>query len=366
MHIPFVDLKAQYQSIKPQMDAAIASVIEETAFIGGHRIRDFEAGFAEAQGVKHCIGVANGTDAIYIAMKMLGIGEGDEVITVANSWISTSETISQTGARPVFVDINEFFNIDVAGIEGKISARTKAILPVHLYGQPADVEAIGALCDAHGLTLIEDCAQAHLARVGDTCVGNFGTAATFSFYPGKNLGAYGDAGAIVTNDDELASRCRMFANHGALKKHHHRIEGINSRLDGLQAAVLATKLPHLSAWTAQRQRVAARYDKALADVDGLRTPGIAPGRSHSYHLYVIRTRERDALKAHLAEHDIQTGIHYPTALPLLAAYDYLGHTSGDFPNAYACQSEILSLPIFPEMTDQQIDYVVLSIRKFFG
>ena len=278
MHIPFVDLKAQYESIKPEIDAAMASVIADTAFIGGQRIKDFERAFAEAQGAKHCIGVANGTDAIYIALRMLGVGDGDEVITVANSWISTSEVITQAGARPVFVDIDEHYNIDAALIEEKITPRTRAILPVHLYGQPADLDAIVALCEKHDLLLLEDCAQAHLARFDGTRVGNFGKAGTFSFYPGKNLGAYGDAGAIVTNDDELAERCRMFANHGALKKDHHKIEGINSRLDGLQAAVLSAKLPHLADWTANRQAVAAAYDERLAGIGDLVTPPRAPNR----------------------------------------------------------------------------------------
>ncbi len=365
MQVPFVDLKAQYASIRPEIDAAIASVIENTAFIGGERVGNFESAFAKAQNVKHCIGVANGTDAIFIAMKMLGIGPGDEVITVANSWISTSETISQTGATPVFVDIDQYFNIDVEKIPAAITERTKAILPVHLFGQPANVGAVQQICDENGLILIEDCAQAHLATFDGRSVGSFGAAGTFSFYPGKNLGAYGDAGAIVTNDDELASRMRMFASHGALKKHHHEIEGINSRLDGLQAAILAAKLPHLARWTEQRQHAARRYNEVLADIDGLSLPMNADGRSHVYHLYVVRSTRRDDLRQFLSEKGVQTGIHYPTALPLLPAYAYLGMTEADIPNAAAAQREILSLPMFPELDDSQIQYVATCLREFF-
>lgn len=366
MQIPFVDLRAQYISIREEIDFAINSVIAETAFIGGQRIKSFEAEFAQAHSSKHCIGVANGTDAIFIALKMLGIGPGDEVITVANSWISTSETISQTGAKPVFVDINDYYNIDVDLIAAAITERTKAIVPVHIYGQPADIQAISDLCDQRELLLVEDCAQAHLSSVDGTCVGNFGLAGTFSFYPGKNLGAYGDAGAIVTNDDDLANRMRMFANHGALKKHEHQIEGINSRLDGLQAAILSAKLPHLKDWTAGRQRVAARYNELLDDIVGLELPVTAPGRTHVYHLYVVRCQSRDALQNFLRNKGISTGIHYPTALPLLPAYRYLGNIAEQFPRAAQYQNEILSLPMFPELVDEQIEYVAKSIREFFG
>jgi dTDP-4-amino-4,6-dideoxygalactose transaminase len=366
MHVPFVDLKAQYQSIREDLDSAIESVIAETAFIGGRRIKSFEAEFAQAQGAKHCIGVANGTDAIFIALKMLGVGPGDEVITVANSWISTSETISQTGAKPVFVDIDDYYNIDVDLIAAAITEKTKAIVPVHIYGQPADIQTITDLCNQQGLLLLEDCAQAHLAAVDGKLVGNFGQAGTFSFYPGKNLGAYGDAGAIVTNDDDLADRMRMFANHGALKKHEHIMEGINSRLDGLQAAILSAKLPHLAAWTASRRQVAARYEELLNDIDGLTLPDTAPGRAHVHHLYVVRCHARDALRQHLSDKGVETGIHYPTPLPLLPAYRYLQHTAEQFPRAAKCQKEILSLPMFPELTDDQIEYVANSIREYFG
>ena len=366
MQIPFVDLKAQYKSIRQDIDSAISSVIADTAFVGGERLQAFETAFANAQGTKHCVGVANGTDALYITMKTLGIGVGDEVITVANSWISTSETITQTGATPVFVDIDQFSNIDAGLIEAAINKRTKAILPVHLYGQPADMNTIVQICDDNNLLLIEDCAQAHLASIDGTPVGTFGKAGTFSFYPGKNLGAYGDAGAIVCADEELALRFRRYANHGALRKHEHEIEGINSRLDGIQAAILSAKLPHLEEWTKARQRVAATYCELLAGIDDLILPAIAPNRSHVFHLFVVRTSHRDALRNYLSQYGVQTGIHYPTALPFLPAYRPFGCTAEQFPRAFQYQNEILSLPLFPELSQEQIDHVVTIVRNFFA
>ena len=257
MKVPFVDLKAQYQNINKEIDGAIANVISDAAFIGGKYVTEFEHNFATFYGAKHCIGVANGTDAIYIALRMLGIGKGDEVITVANTWISTSETIVQSGAKPVFVDIEpDYLTIDVNKIEEKITSNTKAIIPVHLFGHPVDMDPILELAKKYDLKVIEDCAQAHIAEYKSKRVGLFGDIATFSFYPGKNLGAYGDAGCIVTDNDELAERCRMFANHGSKAKHDHRIHGINSRLDGMQAAILNAKLPFLLEWTKSRRNIA--------------------------------------------------------------------------------------------------------------
>ena len=365
MNIPFVDLKTQYQSIKPEIDNAIASVIKDTAFVRGKYVNEFEKAYAEKYGVKHCISVANGTDAIYITLKALGIGSGDEVITVANSWISTSETITQTGAKVVFVDIEpDYFTIDVSKIENKITPKTKAIIPVHLYGQPAEIDAIKKICDAHDLYLIEDCAQAHFASYRDQKVGTFGTAGTFSFYPGKNMGAYGDAGAIITNDDELAGKVRMFANHGSLKKHEHQIEGINSRMDGLQAAILSVKLSHIIEWNEKRYQNALIYNELLEDVEEIVIPKIRPDVSHIFHLYVIRTRERDALQNYLNEHGISTAIHYPVALPFMQAYDYLGCKPEDFPVAYQYQDEILSLPMYPELPSSLISFIADQIREF--
>lgn len=364
--VPFVDLRAQYERHKQEFEDALHSVIERTAFIGGSFVKDFELSFARRCEVEHCVGVANGTDAIYILLRMLGIGGGDEVITTAASWISTSETISQSGATPIFVDVDEYSNIDPAGIEAKISARTKAIIPVHLYGQPARMDEIAAIAQRRGLFLIEDCAQAHFARFAGKLIGTFGHAATFSFYPGKNLGAYGDAGALITNDAALARKCRMYANHGALVKHQHEMEGINSRLDALQASLLSAKLPHVAAWTQARRKIASLYDELLAGIAEVRAPKVHPRAEHVYHLYVIRAQRRDELKVWLADHGIETQIHYPTALPLLPAYSRLGVTARDIPNAARNQSEILSLPMYAEMPERYVHLVVQQIREFYA
>ncbi|MBN2562036.1 MAG: DegT/DnrJ/EryC1/StrS family aminotransferase [Phycisphaerae bacterium] len=366
MKVPFVDLRAQYLSLRPEMDAAIQAVIDETAFVRGKYVKAFEEEYAKAYGVKHCISCANGTDAIYITLKMLGMGPGDEVITVANSWISTSETISQTGAKPVFVDIEpDYYDINTELIEQKITKRTRAILPVHLFGLPAEMDKITHICRRHGLPLVEDCAQAHFAEYKGRKVGTFGVAGTFSFYPGKNLGAYGDAGCIITDDDELARKVRMYANHGSLKKHQHEMEGVNSRMDGLQAAILSVKLPHIHDWNRRRHENAIRYNEALAGIDGVVTPKLRPGADHIFHVYCIRADRREALAARLKERGVDTAVHYPTALPFLKAYGYLGHKPDDFPVAWQYQREILSLPMFPELTSEQIAHVAESIRSFF-
>jgi dTDP-4-amino-4,6-dideoxygalactose transaminase len=365
MNVPFVDLKAQYLSLKSEIDPAIQSVINETAFIGGKYVESFEKAYAEKYGTKHCISCANGTDAIYVTLKALGIGMGDEVITVANSWISTSETISQTGARPVFVDIDEYFHIDPAQIEAKITPKSKAIIPVHIFGQPVDIGAVKEICDRHNLFLIEDCAQSHFATSRGGRTGTFGIAGTFSFYPGKNLGAYGDAGAIITDDDDFARKARLFANHGSLQKHIHEIEGINSRLDSIQAVVLQAKLKHIDDWNRARNSHALKYNALLGGLDGVACPKLRPETFHIFHLYVIRAARRDDLAAFLKDKGVFTGIHYPTALPFMPAYRYLGHKPSDFPAAHKCQGEILSLPMYPELTDGQIAYVTDSIREFY-
>ena len=363
-HIPFVDLHAQYQAHRVEIDEAIQSVIAQTAFIGGTHVRRFEQAFADATGRQHCVSCGNGTDAIYVLLRMLGIGAGDEVITGAISWISSSETISQAGATPVFVDMDMFFGLDAGRLEAAITPRTRAIIPVHLYGQCTDMGSVLDIAARHRLHVIEDCAQAHLATYAGRLAGSMGIAGTFSFYPGKNLGAYGDAGAIVTDDDDLARRCRAYANHGALVKHQHEIEGINSRLDGLQAAVLSAKLPHLREWTARRQAVARAYDEALAGIEGVELPRRRPGTEHVFHLYVIRTQRRDALRAYLSERGIETQIHYPTALPFLPAYRRLGYVPADFPLAHAAQSEILSLPMYAELPIGAVREVADAIRGF--
>lgn len=364
MKIPFVDLHAQYLGIKPEIDAAIAEVISNSAFIRGPHVDRFEAAWAKTLSVKHCVSCANGTDALYIAMRALGVKPGDEVITTAHSWISTSETITQAGGRVVFCDTDyDTFNINPELIEAKITPKTVGIIPVHLYGQPADMDLIMAIARKHHLWVVEDCAQAHLARYKGQLVGTFGNAATFSFYPGKNLGAYGDAGCAVANDDALAEWMTTFARHGG--KGEHVMEGINSRMDGLQGAILNVKLPHLGDWIGERRRVATRYNELLKGVGDLVTPKVAADREHVYHLYVIRTERRDGLKKHLANAGIATVLNYPKALPFYPAYEYLGHRPKDFPVAHANQSRILSLPIYPEMTEEMMVYVVKQIESFF-
>ena len=366
MKIPFVDLKSQYQNLQPEMDKAIFEVLENTAFIGGQVVWDFEKAFADLYGVKHCISCANGTDALFIIMKMLGIGPGDEVITVANSWISSSETISLTGAKPVFVDIDpDFYSIDEGKLEAAISPRTKCIIPVHLHGQICNMDSIMDIANKRTIPVLEDCAQSHFSEFKGKRAGTMGIAGSFSFYPGKNLGAYGDAGAIITNSDEFAEKCRLFARHGAKIKHQHKMEGINSRLDGVQAAVLTVKLPHILDWTNRRIELATLYSEELQGLEDLITPATRPDSKHTFHLYVVRTSQRDELSAFLKENGIGTAVHYPVALPNMEAYEYLGYQRSDFPVASSYENQILSLPIFPEMTDEQLVYVCEKIREFY-
>lgn len=365
MNIQFVDLKAQYETIKKEIDSVIHDVISETAFIGGPYNLKFEEAFAAYCGVKHCVGLGNGTDALFVALRALGIGHGDEVITVANSFIATSESITNAGAKVVFVDINpETYNIDITKIESKITERTKAIIPVHLYGQPANMDPILSLARKHNLKVIEDAAQAHGAMYKGRKVGSLGDAACFSFYPGKNLGAYGDAGAVVTNDDELVRKARMIANHGRIDKYDHEIEGINSRLDGLQAAILHVKLKHLPEWTERRRQNAYLYNEYLKSTD-LVTPIEMAEVKAVYHLYVVRVKNgfRQKLQDQLKAHGISTGIHYPIALPNLKAYAYLKHKESDFPNATKASKEIMSLPMFPELQAAQVKYICEKIKE---
>lgn len=364
-NVPFGDLYAQYQSIKQDIDTAIESVIRESAFIRGGYVTKFEEAFASMMQRNHCVSTANGTDSLYIAMHALGVKPGDEIIAPAHSWISTTETITQAGAKVVFCDTDaDTFTIDPKDIEAKITPNTVGIIPVHLYGQPADMDAIIAIAKKNKLWVLEDCAQAHLARYKGKLVGTFGDAASFSFYPGKNLGAMGDAGAVITNNQALADKMAMFARHGGLTKGEHKIEGINSRLDGIQAAILSVKLPHLLKWTRLRQEHAQCYSSLLSDVSGLELPNVAEGREHVWHLYVIKHEKRDALARYLQEIGIQTVINYPVALPFLPAYARLGHSPADFPNAFFNQSRILSLPIFPEMSQSQISAVSAAIKDF--
>lgn len=366
MNVPFVNLNLQYQSIKQEIDEAVSKVFETGTFVNGRFVSDFEELFAKAYGVKHCISVANGTDAIYICLKMLGIGYGHEVITTACSWISTSEAISQTGATPVFVDIEEdYCHINPQVIASKITNKTKAILPVHLLGQAADMNTIMRIARMHELPVLEDSAQAHFAKLENRNVGLFGLAGTFSFYPSKNLGASGDAGAIITNCEDYANRLRLFARHGANNKHDHIIEGINSRMDEIHAAVLLAKLPHITRWNRLRQQHASYYNFLLLGVAQVSTPKVRSRAEHVFHIYQIRCEQRDALEHFLNSRGIETGRHYPVPLPFLKPYDYQMHRPYDFPIASKYQKEILSLPMFPEIEKNQIEYVVNSIREFY-
>ena len=361
--IPFVDLKAQYSSIKQEIDEAIASIIDQTAFIGGPFLTEFENEFARYCGVEHCLGVANGTDALFIALKTLGVGPGDEVITVANSFVATSEAIAMAGAKVVFVDIDRLtFNIDVKRIDEKVTSRTKAIIPVHLYGQPADMDPILALARKHDLRVVGDAAQAHGAEYKGRPIAQLADITCFSFYPGKNLGAYGDGGALVTSNPAWARHARMLANHGRITKYDHEFEGVNSRLDGVQAAILTTKLRHIDKWTEGRRRNAQLYTDALRNA-GARTPGELPHVKAVYHLYVVRVPAyvRDLLRDSLNAKGVQTGVHYPTPLPYLTAYRHLGHGSADFPEALKASQEIVSLPLYPELAPSQIEYVARLI-----
>jgi len=368
LHIPFLDLKQQYRSIKPDIDHAIQSVIDECAFVGGRFVDAFESAFAAACQTKHCVGVANGTDALFLTFKALGIGPGDEVIVPANSFIASSESVSLTGARVVFADIDpRTYNIDPEQVEAQLTPATRAILAVHLYGQPVDMDPILEIARRRGLFVVEDAAQAHGAVYKGRMIGSLADAACFSFYPGKNLGAYGDGGAVVTSNDDLAARIRVLANHGRIDRYNHSTEGVNSRLDGIQAAVLNVKLAHLGEWTARRRYHAHRYSTLLGS-NNVVVPFEPNHLSAVYHLYVVRVASdgRDEFRALLQESGIATGIHYPIALPNLAAYRYLQYSPGDFPQATRASQEVVSLPIYPELTDAEVDYVCSVVYRFLS
>lgn len=363
MKIPFVDLKAQYLLLKEELDGAMLKVVSETAFISGRYAAEFERAFAEYLGVEHCVACANGTDALEIGLQAIGVNHGDEVLVPANTWISTAEAVSTIGAKPVFVDIDPLlYNIDPAKIEEKITPRTKAIIPVHLYGLPAEIDEIVDVANRHGLKILEDCAQAHGATYKGRKVGTFGDIATFSFYPSKNLGAFGDAGGIVTNNLEYAEKARLIANHGQLAKNRHTIEGRNSRMDGIQAAVLSVKLPHLDSWLDARQQHAALYNELLAD-SGVRLPIQPEHSTHIYHLYVVQVENRDAVQQQLSDNGIESGLHYPIALPYMEAYAYLGHSPEDFPVSHTQMGRILSLPMYAELTSEMIERVCDVLKR---
>lgn len=363
--VEFLDLRKQYLGIKDEIDQAIAAVINESAFIGGKYVKSFEENFAAYQQARHCIGVANGTDAIEIALEALDLPKGSEVIVPANSFIASSEAVTRSGHRVVFCDCDpDTYTLSVDDAEKRITDKTKAIIAVHLYGHPCDMDRIIDLANRHGLKVIEDSAQAHGAEYKGKRVGAIGDIGTFSFYPGKNLGAYGDAGAIVTNDDVLAKKCRMIANHGRIAKYDHEFEGRNSRLDGLQAAILDVKLRHLDSWISQRRILANYYIEQLKGLSGLILPSEAKGVCHAWHLFVIQTDKRAGLIEHLANKGVQTGVHYPIALPALKAYEYLDQAnSTNFSNAVC--NHVLSIPIGDHLCITDVDLVVQAIISFF-
>jgi dTDP-4-amino-4,6-dideoxygalactose transaminase len=363
MHIPLVDLKAQYASIKPEIDSAINEVISTTAFVGGKYVKQFESDFARYVGTKYCVGCGNGTDALEILLQSFRIGEGDEVIVPANSFIATSEAVSHVGAVPVFVDTHpKYFTIDPSAIERKISNKTKAIIPVHLYGLPAPMDEILEIARKRGLKVIEDAAQAHGARYKGKHAGSLADGAAFSFYPGKNLGAYGDGGAIVTDDEEIAVHARMLANHGRISKYDHEMEGRNSRLDGIQAAILTVKLKYLDKWVELRNRNAAFYNSFLAN-KGFPLPVVLEHSKHAYHLYVILVDNREVIQERLRSKGVETGVHYPIPLPLLQAYKRFGHTPADFPVCSSQMHRLLSLPMYPELEEEQIQSICNLLKE---
>lgn len=364
MKIPLVDLKAQYLSMKDEIGEAIGRVIDKSSFIKGEAASMFEAEFARFCGVKHAIGVSSGTSALHLALIACGIKKGDEVITVPHTFIATSEAITHAGGRIVFVDIDpEHYTIDVSKIEEKITSRTKAVIPVHLYGQPCDMDPIVELAKSYNLKVIEDAAQAHGAEYKGKKVGSLGDVACFSFYPAKNLGAFGDAGMVVTNEEDLAERIRMLADHGRQGKYEHAIEGYNYRLDNLQAAILRVKLKCLREWNQKRRNHANLYNELLADTK-IVTPRENAHCRHVYHLYVIRTRDRDELREKLASRGIATGIHYPLPLHFQRAYSTLGYHAGSFPLAEKVCKEILSLPMFPELARDKIRFIAQAVHDF--
>jgi dTDP-4-amino-4,6-dideoxygalactose transaminase len=367
-NVPFLDLPLQIRNLRPEIDAALESVLAHGAFVHGPEVAAFEGRWAQYVGVKQAVGVGSGTDALLMTLRALGIGHGDEVITAANTFIATAEAISFAGATPVLVDCSlGDYLIDTNAIAAAITPRTRAIIPVHLYGQPADMGAVLALAGRHGLAVVEDAAQAHGATLADgRFCGSLGLAAAFSFYPGKNLGAFGDGGAVTTDDESLAARLRLLGNLGSSTKYRHEVKGLNSRLDTVQAAVLSVKLRHLEAWNAARRTAASWYREALADCEGLVLPSQArwTGR-HAYHLFVVRLleRDRDSVARKLGVRGIQTVVHYPVPIHMQKAYADLGQKAGAFPAAETASRSILSLPMFPEITRSQVERVAEALRS---
>lgn len=363
MKVPFLDLKAQYLSIKDEVAAAIQQVLDKTAFAGGPFVAGFETEFAAFCGTRHAIGVGSGTEALWLALLALGVGPGDEVITVPCTFIATVEAITYCGATPVFVDVDEkTYNMDPDLLEAAITSRTKAIIPVHLFGQMADMDPIMDVARKHGVSVVEDACQAHGARYEGRTAGSIGDAGCFSFYPGKNLGAYGEAGAVVSNNVDLDKKIRMLRDHGQAKKYYHEMAGWNARMDGFQGAILSVKLKYLAAWNEARRRNAKRYNELLGTIDGVVIPLESPNNEHVYHIYAIRVEKRDALINALGEKDIHCGIHYPIPLHLQDAYKRLSLGMGSFPVAEKVASEFVSLPMFPELDEDQIEFVARELE----
>ncbi len=364
MKVPFLDLKAQYATIQDDIDQAIQKVIENTAFASGPFVEAFEKNFAEACQTKHAIGLGSGTEALWLALLAKDIGPGDEVITTPNTFIATAEAISYVGAKPVFVDVDEqTYNINPELIEAAITPKTKAIVPVHLFGQMADMDAVMAIAEKHGLIVIEDACQAHDATYKGRAAGSIGHVGCFSFYPGKNLGAYGDAGGLVTNDDAIAQKVKMLRDHGQEKKYHHGLVGWNARMDGIQGAVLDVKLRHLTKWSDARIANAKTYETLLQDVDEVAAPYTAPDNRHVFHIYAVRVADRDGMLQALASREVYCGIHYPIPLHLQPAYKDLNLPKGSFPVTEKCAAEYLSLPMFPELTEEQVGAAVQEIKN---
>ena len=366
MTIPLVDLKAQYAAIKPDIDAAIARVLDSTRFIGGEEVRSFEREFAAFCRAKHCIGMASGTAAIHMALYVAGVGPGDEVVTTTMTFTASAEPIEYLGAKPVLVDIDpQTYNLDPRKLEAAITPRTKVIMPVHLYGQPAEMDPILEIARRHNLFVLEDAAQAHGAEYRGARAGTLGHAAIFSFYPGKNLGAYGDAGALVSNDDDFAARARMLSDHGRTEKYTHTRIGFGYRLDALQAAILRAKLPHLEGWNAARRACVARCNDLLSGLD-LVLPHEPEHVRAVYHIYAVRLAARDEVAKQLKARGIETGIHYPIPLHLQPAYAGLGHKEGDFPVAEELARTELSLPMYAELTEEQMQTVASALKDVLG
>jgi dTDP-4-amino-4,6-dideoxygalactose transaminase len=364
--IKFLDLFSQYKSIKSDIDKAIANTISSSAFIGGDSLRVFEENFAKFCDAKHCIGVGNGTDALEISIEALNIPKGSEIIVPANSFISSSEAVTRQGHKVVFVDCDQNnYTICLDDLKTRITSKTKAIIAVHLYGHPCHMDNLKKIASKANLFIIEDCAQAHGAMFNQRKVGAIGDVGTFSFYPGKNLGAYGDGGAIVTNNDQIAKKCKMIANHGRIAKYNHEFEGRNSRLDGLQAAILSVKLKHIDEWTNKRIQIADQYLKSLSNCEEIILPKREEWAKQVYHLFVIRTERRDDLKKFLLDKEIETGIHYPISLPKLHAYDYLSIKNSNF-FANSADKNLLSLPIGEHLNSKDISKVVYEIKSFFN